>query len=163
MDIYCVDTSSFIEMKESYPKDIFPNLWENIEKLCKNGRLIDPDEVKKEIEKGDDDLKRWIKRKNINKIFIESDESQFKHVKKILKDHNFLAKPGKDGPNADPWLIALAIEKMNEQQENLFKDEYIVVTEESKVRNDRIPYVCKAYNIECINLIEFFRSEGWKF
>jgi len=163
MDIYCVDTSSFIEMKESYPKDIFPKLWENIEKLCKNGRLIAPDEVKKEIEKGDDDLKRWIKRKNIKKMFIESDESQFKHVKKILKDHNFLAKPEKDGPNADPWLIALAIEKMNEQQENLFKDEYIVVTEESKVRNDRIPYVCKAYNIECINLIEFFRSEGWKF
>ena len=82
MDIYCVDTSSFIEMKESYPNDIFPNLWENIEKLCKNGRLIDPDEVKKEIEKGDDDLKKWIKRKNIKKIFIESNESQFKHVKK---------------------------------------------------------------------------------
>jgi len=163
MDIYCVDTSSFIEMEKNYPKDIFPNLWQNIEKLCKDRRLIAPNEVKKEIEKGDDDLKKWIKSENIKKIFIESDESQFKHVKEILKDYDFLSKSGKDGPNADPWLIALVIEKMNEQQENLFKDEYIVVTEESKVRNDRIPYVCRAYNIECINLIELFRNEGWKF
>ena len=47
MDIYCMDTSSFIEMKESYPKDIFPKLWENIDKLCEEVRLIAPVEVKK--------------------------------------------------------------------------------------------------------------------
>jgi len=160
MDIYCVDTSSFIEMKESYPKDIFPKLWENIEKLCKEGRLIAPVEVKKEIEQGDDDLKRWIRSKNIKKIFMKPDNSQVELVKEILKQYGFLAKPEKSGPNADPWLIALAISKA---KANLFSNKYIVVTEESKTRTDRIPAVCRNYNIECINLIELFRREGWKF
>jgi len=163
MDIYCTDASSFIEMKESYPKDIFPKLWEKIEKLCKEGRLIAPLEVKEEIEQGDDDLKRWIRSKNIKKIFIKPDKSQVNLVTEILKLHGFLAKPGKPGPNADPWLIALAKAKSNEAHANLFPNKYIVVTEESKTRTERIPAVCKNYNIECINLIELFRREGWKF
>ena len=158
-----MDTSPFIEMKESYPKDIFPKLWENIEKLCKEGRLIAPFEVKNEIEQGDDELKRWVRSKNIRKIFIKPDKSQVKLVTEILKHYDFLAKPGKPGPNADPWVIALAIEKNNEAQANLFHNKYIVVTEESKTRTDRIPAVCRNYNIECINLIELFRKEGWKF
>jgi len=60
-------------------------------------------------------------------------------------------------------LIALAIGKSNEQEENLFPNKYIVVTEESKLRSDRIPAVCRNYDIKCINLIELFRKEGWKF
>jgi len=31
--IYCIDTSSLIELKEKYPQTIFTNLWNNIDEL----------------------------------------------------------------------------------------------------------------------------------
>lgn len=160
MDIYCMDTSSLIEMKE-FPQDVFPNVWGSMDKLYKEGKLIIPVEVRKEIEQGDDELKRWVKDKK--KIFIRPDKNQIKKTMEILEKYSFLAKAEKPGPNADPWLIALAIVKNGEEQEELFPNKYIVVTEESKTRIDRIPAVCGDYNIECINLIELFRREGWKF
>ena len=67
MNIYIIDTSSLIEMKERYPKNNFPTLWNKVEKLIQDERLITHIEVKKEIEKGDDELKEWIKKKNIKK------------------------------------------------------------------------------------------------
>jgi hypothetical protein len=148
-------------MKDKYPEDTFPTVWENIEKLCKEDRLIAPVEVKKEIEQGDDDLKRWAK--SNKKIFIAPNESQCAKVREVLRDFPFLARPNKPGPQADPWLIALAIVKREEQQKTLFPNNYIVVTEESKFKKDRIPAVCRKYNIECISLIELFRKEGWRF
>ncbi len=38
------------------------------------------------------------------------------------------------------------------------------VTEE-KIRGDKIkiPFVCKKFNIESIDVIDMFRAEGWKF
>jgi len=84
--------------------------------------------------------------------------------KEILSKYSFLAKPDKvDDVNADPWLISLVVKKLDEEKEILFKNQYIVVTEESQIRNNRIPAVCKQMNIECINLINMFEKEGWKF
>jgi len=163
MDIYCIDTSSLIEMKDKYPKDIFPSVWQKIERLCKESRLIAPIEVLKEIEQVDDELKRWAKKKEIKKTFIKPDKYQTERMKEILVKYPFLAGPEKLGSNADPWLIALTIEKNYKEQTELFQNRYIVVTEESKVRKERIPIACKDYNIECINLLELFKKEKWKF
>ncbi|MHA2611536.1 MAG: DUF4411 family protein [bacterium JZ-2024 1] len=161
MDKYCIDTSSLIEMKDKYPRDIFRGVWQNIEKLCKDRRIISPIEVLKEIEQVDDELKKWARK--MKKIFIKPNEEQSEKLKEILKSYPSLAKFEKEGPNADPWIIALAIQKAVEAQKILFSDEYIVVTEESKNKPNKIPSVCRNYGIECITLIELFRKEGWKF
>lgn len=151
-DIYVMDTSSLIEMKNKYPRDVslFKPVWENVEKLCREGRLIMPIEVLKEIEQGDDELTKWVRKKR--KMFIKPNQSQFVKMSNILNKFSFLAKPEKPGPNADPWVIALAVEKNEEEQKVLFPNKYIVVTEESKTKTNKIPAVCKNYNIECINL-----------
>ena len=163
MDVYCIDTSSLIEMKDRYPVDVFVDLLPKMAKLIEGGRLIAPIEVKREIERGDDELKRWIKGEK--KLFVKPDIRQIKKVKQILTGHPFLAKSGEiAASNADPWLIALAIVKNEEQQEKLFSDiRYIVVTEEPQISPNKIPAVCRSYNIECINLLEFFRRVGWRF
>ncbi len=153
--IYIIDTSSLIEMKDRYPKNIFPSVWRNMEGLYKQRRLIAPEEVKEELL--DDELKNWIKDKK--DMFVKPDSEQIKMVKEILEKFPFLAKPEKpDGPNADPWIIALAIKS---KKQRLFK--YIIVTEESKTKSNRIPAVARHYGIECINLRELFEREGWKF
>jgi len=163
MDVYCIDTSSLIEMKDKYPQDVtlFEKVWENMDNLCKENRLIAPVKVLKEIEQGDDELKKWAKGK-VKKIFVKPDKKQSEKIKEILAKYSFLANSEKPGPNADAWLIAVALVKKEEEKGLLFSDKkYIVVTEESKTRKDRIPSVCGTYNIECINLIELFRKEGW--
>ena len=151
-------------MKERYPKKNFPTLWKKVEELIQLRRIIAPEGVKKEIEKGDDELKEWIKDKNIKKMFIKPDENQIKNVKKILKEYLFLAKADKpEEPNADPWLIALAIVKKEEESKQLIRNTYIIVTEESPGKIHRIPWVCKEIGIECIKFIGLIQRERWIF
>lgn len=165
MNVYCIDTSSLIELKIKYPREVFPTLWEKMEELIQSGRIIAPIEVKKEIEKGDDELKKWVRGKKRNRMFIKPDENQVMKVKEILKDFPFLAKPDKpDEPNADPWLFAVVLVKIEEEKERLIQyNSYIIVTEESQRKPKKIPAVCKEIGIVSINLIGLFKEEGWKF
>ena len=84
-------------------------------------------------------------------------------TKEILKKYPNLIKKGKRFA-ADPWVIALAIEMISSPQSTLFEVKRIVVTEE-KIRGNkvRIPYVCKEYTVEAIDLLDLFRTEGWTF
>lgn len=61
-------------------------------------------------------------------------------------------------------MIALAIELSLQSQQTLFKIKRIVVTEE-KLRGSkvRIPFVCGQKSVECVDIVEMFRTEGWKF
>ncbi len=161
MIIYVIDTSSLIKMKDQYPRITFPSVWRKLEGLCKRRRLISPFEVFKEIEEGDDELKIWAKQ-NKN-IFIKPDRKQTEIVKNVLKKHPYLAKSQKIGPNADPWIIALAIGENEKMQQSFFPDVYIVVTEESKAKPQKIPNVCRDYRVDCINILELFEKEEWKF
>jgi hypothetical protein len=163
VNVYCIDTSSLIELKIKYPREVFPTLWEKMEELIQNGRIIAPIEVKKEIEKGDDELKKWVRGKKRNRMFIKPDENQVMKVKEILKDFPFLAKPDKpDEPNADPWLFAVVLVKIEEEKERLIQYNSIV-TDESQRKPRKIPAVCKEIGIVSINLIGLFKEEGWKF
>ncbi len=158
--VYIIDASSLIEMKDKYPKNIFPSVWSKMEGLYKQERLIAPEEVKEELL--DDELKNWIKDKK--DMFIKPDDEQMEIIKEILGKFSFLAKPEKPGgPNADPWIIALAIKLKNQKKQGLFNIEYIIVTEESKKSPNKIPAVARHYGIECVNLKELFEREGWKF
>jgi uncharacterized protein DUF4411 len=62
---YCSDTSALIELHATYGGDVFVSLWQNVAGLVKEGRLIAPREVLREIEKKDDDLLNGLR--NIGK------------------------------------------------------------------------------------------------
>ncbi|MBU1205146.1 MAG: DUF4411 family protein [Nanoarchaeota archaeon] len=159
---YVIDTSSLIDLNYRYPVDVFPGIWKNLEKLIANELLLSPKEVLKEIK--DESLKEWAKKQK--KLFRELDELQVQIVQEILKKYPSLAKPDKDGPQADPFVIALAVSLEKDPQKTLIKTikKRIIVTEERlKGSKEKIPFVCKDYDIDCINVIELFRTEGWKF
>ena len=52
MYVYIIDTSSLFGLNNTYPQRESPEVWEKIEELCKNGKLIAPLEVKRDIEAG---------------------------------------------------------------------------------------------------------------
>jgi hypothetical protein len=164
IDYYVVDSSSLIELNLRYPIDIFPGTWNKLQTLIKKGLLISPVEVFKEIVLRDDSLGKWAK-KNKN-IFRELDESQIEIVKGILTKYPNLAKSDNEVAAADAFLIALAVTCNESSQKTLtgaVRKNLIVTEERIRGNRVRIPFVCKDYNIACINVIELFRKEGWKF
>jgi len=158
---YIIDTSSLIELNRHNPIDVFPSVWKNMESLISKGLLVAPKEVLNEIIERDDQLSKWAKKQN--NFFREPTEKQIKILKGILKDYPSLVKDDRRH-DADPWVIALAIEMASSSQKTLTPIKRIVVTEE-KLRGDKIKIslVCQKYNIESIDILDMFRIEGWKF
>jgi hypothetical protein len=165
-DIYVIDTSSLIEIKpEHYPFDIYITMWRNLENLIRNGRLISHEKVLdelKEYQGKKDKLLEWAY--NHKTMFKPTTPQQIEIVRnKILVVDNFRALIDYSKPTGDTdvFIIALALEK----QKTLFKtlSKKIVVTQEQiKGNKIKIPFVCKYFKIECINVFEMFRREGWK-
>jgi len=127
--------------------------------LIEAGRLFAPREVLRELEKKDDEILAWAK--NFPLIFIEPDAQQLQLVKDILAKHAGLIDPNKYIPDADPFVIALALSR----RQGLFPSDCQVVTEEKLAGPGglKIPNVCAAYNVPCIRLVNVFELEGWVF
>ena len=160
-NVYIIDSSSFIELNKHHAMDVFVSVWKNISELIKNDKLIAPREVLKEIESFDDSLAIWAKKQK--KLFKNPTTRQIEIVQEILREYpsivNIDAKH-----SADPWVIALAIEQSTNPQQTLFQIKRIVVTEEKlRGKKVRIPFICQNKKIESIDLVDLFRTEGWKF
>jgi hypothetical protein len=150
---YCIDTNALIDLwRRFYPSDIFPSLWKDLEDLVSKDCLIAPREVFNELEKWDDELLKWAKKHK--KMFKDLDNDQLQQVGKILKDFPNLIDPNKTTPDADPFVIGLAISR-----------DWKVITSEKPSAGGRpkIPDVCKKYNMKCISLLEFFREQKWAY
>lgn len=160
-NIYIIDTSSLIQLSKHNPHDVYPGVWKELEGLVDTGKLLAPKEVLNEIIKLDDGLSKWGKKHA--RMFKEPTEEQIKIVRKILEKYPSLVKSESEF-DADPWVIALAIELSQNPQKTLFEIKRIVVTEE-KLRGNKIkiPFVCQDFKIESIDIIDMFRAEGWKF
>jgi hypothetical protein len=155
-NIYIIDTSSIIDLFRLYPYDIFPSLWKNLDNLIKEKRLISHEYVFKELSKKSDDAFKWAKERKY--IFKKVDNKQIQVIQEIISIYK------EDIWNevyekADPWLIALAIEK--EKQQYLIQKVKVVVTEE-KFKKDSIPFVCQQFRIKCLNIFGLMREESWK-
>lgn len=118
----------------------------NLLNYLKVGKLISSIEVFEELQ--DDDLKEWIK--EYKESFKPLTKDIQDEVTKILKECPQiinLKKNKKSSSNADPFLIATAI-----------CENGIVVTNENKNGEFKIPKICQKYNIECINLDDFLKK-----
>lgn len=158
---YIIDTSSLVKLNRDNPLDVFPSIWKNLEILANCDRLIAPKEVLNEISRNDDQLSEWAK--NQKKMFKEPTLKQIGFVRKILQEYPSLIDVDRRY-DADPWVIALALEMSKHPQKTLITIKRIVVTEE-KLRGNkvRIPFVCDNNSIETVDIITLFRAEEWKF
>ena len=158
---YIIDTSSLVKLNRETPLDVYPSVWKKLRDLVSSGRLISPEEVFNEIKRNDDQLSGWTKKQK--NMFKKPTKRQIEIVQDILKDYPGLIDVNKPF-EADPWVIALAVEMATDTQKTLIKIKRIVVTEEILKRDkQKIPFICNEMSVECINVITMFRSEGWKF
>ncbi len=154
MVIYCADTNVFIEAwVRMYPIDVIPTLWRNFERLILENRLIAPYEVKRELEKKTDPLLEWLKEQK--GLFQPDDEDVQEILREVMGRFPLLVESKKNRSGADPWVIALA----KARKATVLTQEQ-VSTKEGK---PRIPNVCEAFGVPCINLLNLIRRERWTF
>ena len=144
---YVIDASSLIEAFHRYPlgKVTFISIWEKIGELFEEGKLISSSEILDEVK--DEELKKWLN--PYKKYFLPLTEDIQLSTKKVLHDYPNIINvlnTKKASSNGDPFIIATAM-----------VSEGTVVTQE-KAGENKIPNVCKAYKISCINLEQFINE-----
>ena len=154
--IYFVDTNEWINLNRHYPKEVFSGLWENIENLISEGRILSPNEVLDEIKRGHDELVEWCRTHRT--MFLNTDKL-IGQVQKILKEHPTLVNPNARYESADPYLIALAAS----YKDNILGQSPIIVTDENVNKTSRIPYAARDNGVQTCKLVEMVQREGWKF
>jgi hypothetical protein len=162
--VFCIDSSSFIYLHRYYPPAFSKDIWEEFEQLFSDGRIISHKIVFEELtvkSKKPDALTNWIVSKK--QYFKGFTFTQAKFVSKIINEFPGLIDHSREKDEADPWLIALALEEQS--QINLFDPDrkIIVVSEENKEKPQKIPAVCKRFGLDHLSLLEFYNYHGWIF
>ena len=92
-------------------------------------------------------------------MFITLNSDALRQVREITNKHKNLITQSRFRPQADPFIIALAIDLKN----SLTKDEPIIITHENPIKHNKIPYVAKSYGIKSDRLMGLFAREQWAF
>ena len=158
---YIIDTSSLIHLNRYNPIDVYPTVWKRMSNLRREGLLHSVIEVYNEILRKDDSLKQWTFENK--KMFVQETVEQMYYATEILQ--NYPALINAEGTfEADPWIIAMALEMRSSNQQKLFAEKIIIVTEEKlKGQKVRIPFVCINYDLDYLSIFDMFRQEGWQF
>ncbi|MDE0118669.1 MAG: DUF4411 family protein [Bdellovibrionales bacterium] len=114
----------------------------DIGKFCKKNIVFSPIEVKRELEKVDDDLLEWVKNKS---FFKDVNEDVQKYLRTIMKKYPRLTDSSKGRSMADPWVIAHA----QTEEATVVTLEQEAAKPEKKVN---IPDACKQEGIACIDI-----------
>ncbi len=151
--MFSIDTSGFLDAwTRYYPADVFPSLWAQMEGAARTGLIKASEEVVNELQKKDDGACKWIKDRPA--MIVPTDEAVQREVARILAAYPRLVNAGKSRSGGDPFVVAVA---------RLFG--WSVITGETpsgKPQNPKIPDVCSALTIPCVNILQFFRSQNWK-
>ncbi len=150
-DGYVLDTSAIIDLFRYYPPETFAGLWGRIDALVKEGRLLCPEEVLRELKKKEDDASKWLEEHRT--LVIRQENVVWRLAKKIANRHDGLVDTSRTIPQADPFVIALAKQL-----------KWSVVTSE-RTRGFgavNIPSVCRHESVPCLSLLQLFATEGWK-
>ncbi len=152
MKKYCLDTGALIEpWNKHYSPSLCPEYWDILDDLAKEDIVFCTMEVKKEIAKEDDGLKKWVNARPY--LFREVTEKVNENMRKIMHSHRELVDDKKGRSLADPWVVAHA----------LTEQAVVVTTETSAPRQIKIPDVCAAYGVPWILEHQFAGDIGIKF
>lgn len=134
-----------------YPQELFPEIWNGLEKLEKRGLLVSVRAVKTECDthfRSYPEALTWLK--NHSKLFQMPTEEEQEFLSVILSNNEFKMSEeeiAKGKTQADPLLVA----------KGKCSGDIVVTAEKYRPHGRKIPTMCKHYNVECIGRIEFIR------
>ena len=156
--VYIVDTSALIMLESTFKYDnpVFKAIWEEIEDLIRQGCFKTIDFVNGEIDSYEgkqDFLKKWVKKWKKHFV-IETDANSINAAIPIINDEYksgfFDSKKQAEGKEeADPYLIGFC------KTHNC-----VLITNESKIRPNKIPEVSAKNGVKCIDINDFLVERG---
>jgi hypothetical protein len=158
-EIYVLDANVFIEAaRRYYAFDLVPDFWDGLIWHANEGRVRSIDRVRKELEKGKDELWSWAKDFFSHAFVSTGDVDVIIAYRAIMNwaqnEKRFTdAAKASFAKGADAWLVAYANAKG-----------YVVVTQErpdsrAKTRI-KIPNVCVAFEVPFMNTFDMLRKLG---
>ena len=154
---YCIDTSSLVALKRNYPRKSLRALWDLLEQLADDGRLIAPHEVRRELDQVEDEMKTWAKARS--GIFVPIDGEQGDALREIQAEFPGVSASAKPGPHADPWCLALSLLRTRAGE-----DLYLVNEEkDTTTKSDKLPYVARHFKIQWARVLDIPSLEGLEF
>lgn len=147
---YIIDTSSIISQKDDEPhrRKVNKTLWRNIDEYISAGCIVTCSEIIEEV--NDKELKQWFD--SLRGIVLMIDDEVQNNVKKVVTTNPQLIDFKQVKSSGDAFLIATAM-----------KYNLTVITEESKKGEKKIPFVCKALKVPCVDILGLCEAEGWNF
>ena len=150
---YVVDTSIWIRVGREHPQDIFRSLWQKLDDAIASGDLVSPEEVLRELERGEDELAVALARRP--GLFVPLDDAQMVAVSEVVQSCRGLVSASAERGRADPFVVALARVRSG-----------TVVTGERPRRGSnapfRIPDACAFFGIPWVDWFGFLREVGWQ-
>ena len=150
-----MDTNCFVtSWQRTYPPDLFQPVWDHLDRLFHEERVIASSLVLLELERKADEIHEWAKDREDG--FIDLIEPLQDHVRAIERQFPKLLKAHRN--MADPFVIGTAL---------LPEPPLFVVTEEGRgagtENRPNIPFVCNALGVECRSFVEMLRETGFTF
>ena len=147
---YIIDTSSILSQKnnEQNRRTVHKRMWEYIDSLVSDKIIVTCTEIFDEI--GDEEYANWLK--SLGCVVLEVDEEIQRNVTTVVTNHPKLIEFKRAKSSGDAFLIATAI-----------KYDLIIVTEENRDKQNKIPRVASALGIRSMNIIELCENEGKEF
>ena len=135
-------------------------VWTRLDELMTSGKIISHRTVYDEVVSGSkqpDKVSAWLQPR---KAYFELPTArQIEVMSDVVNQFEKLIDVNNERDQADPWLVALAVEK-NEQDT---AHEYIVVTQEKQASTVKLPAACRGFSVGCIPLAQFFDENGITF
>jgi len=122
-----------------------------MDEAARAGQIYVIEEVVAELTRTDACAHDWVQGRD---IVVSIDEDVQREVVEIMRKYPRLVDTRKNRSGCDPWVIALARART-----------LTVVTAEkptSSLDKPKIPDVCQDLKVPCVEVIEFFRRQGWR-
>jgi hypothetical protein len=143
--MHLLDSNVFITAKRDYyPFDRVPEYWDWLLHHARQGNVKIPTQIYDELQGHDDELNLWL-RDHRHALVLQGDDLDDRVAEVLMTYCNDLQEAELEGLGADPFLMAAGLQ--------IGAD--IVSKEVSKPaaqrNNKKVPDICRALNIRCIN------------
>lgn len=160
--IYIFDSNVFINLNtiDTHLIHLPDEVWTKLDELMTSGKIISHRTVYDEVVSGSkqpDKVSAWLQPRKT--YFERATARQIEVMSDVVNQFDKLIDVNNERDQADPWLVALAVEK-NEQDPT---HEYIVVTQEKQASSVKLPAACRSFSVGCIPLAQFFDENGITF
>lgn len=164
---YSVDASLMINLKDSWPTDVFQSAWGEIDRLSATGRWKIFETVADELR--DQILQDWLKANDLAVVKFDPDINLYitEFMAECQNNNMMLVNPHNTRNNADPFVIMLALyfeaRDLSDLRVKTTDISCCVLTDEiPKEHKINIPAVCDYYNLPHMNLFDLMRYHQWQ-